>query len=439
MSIFLSLYLMRRLFALSIILAYFITGGCTSGGGGVKQSDRERCMTVLSTVPSDAICVGYAAECGHSGMILDSTSIFHGIGVAGIRGAGMAISQCFNGKVVPILSIAPVPVRFKSDTGSVFNAVLSAAARKGLRTLFVPDSPSLPDGTGVILVSPSDVQLKASERHIKAGRSILDLESLKSAVDSLSLDDETIVLRNSGAGRLVDRSFLGGRFRTSDVGSFLNKAAEWTFFSLCDRGVKVRPYYPDKSVYYARFISSMQGTDSRVGKVLPSATTFALALAVPSEEFRSGYEKYVDANVRMVKYQSRIKNLAGATGKSPLKWEKELAVKEIATVGFDAHRVVLLRIGKKIGNMEPFANEYQGFTGALYGTGFALADDSFSAVRNGWMAIGDKESVNAWYSCEFENNGFEKWPSRNVKCSLFSDGRCMVWNNKGIEIWNSNL
>ena len=62
---------MRRLFALSIILVYFITGGCASGGGGVKQSYRERCMTVLSTVPSDAICVGYAAECGHSGMILD--------------------------------------------------------------------------------------------------------------------------------------------------------------------------------------------------------------------------------------------------------------------------------------------------------------------------------------------------------------------------------
>lgn len=240
---------MRRLFALSIILAYFITGGCASGGGGVKQSDRERCMTVLSTVPSDAICVGYAVECGHSGMILDSASIFHGIGVAGIRGAGMTVSQCFNGKVVPILSIAPVPVRFKSDTGSVFNAVLSTAARKGLRTLFIQDSPALPDGTGVILISPSDVQLKASERHIKAGRSILDLESLKSAVDSFSLYDETIILRNSGAGRLVDKNFLGGRFKSSDVGSFLNKAAEWTFFSPCDKGVKVMPYYPDKSVY----------------------------------------------------------------------------------------------------------------------------------------------------------------------------------------------
>lgn len=430
---------MRRLFALSIILAYFITGGCASGGGGVKQSDRERCMTVLSTVPSDAICVGYAAECGHSGMILDSASIFHGIGVAGIRGAGMAVSQCFNGKVVPILSIAPVPVRFKSDTGSVFNAVLSTAARKGLRTLFIQDSPALPDGTGVILISPSDVQLKASERHIKAGRSILDLESLKSAVDSFSLYDETIILRNSGAGRLVDRSFLGERFKPSDVGSFLNKAAEWTFFSPCDKGVKVMPYYPDKSVYYARFINSIPGADSRVGKVLPPATTFVLALAVSSDGFRSGYEEYMDANVRMVKYQSRIKNLAGTTGKSPLKWEKELAVKEVATVGFDAHRVVILRIGKKTGNVDSSANEYRGFTGALYGTAFALADDSFFAVRNGWMAVGDKESVDAWYSCEFENNGFEKWPSRNIKCSLFSDGRCMVWDNKGIEIWNSNL
>lgn len=97
----------------------------------------------------------------------------------------------------------------------------------------------------MILISPSDVQLKASERHIKAGRSILDLESLKSAVDSFSLYDETIILRNSGAGRLVDRSFLGGRFKPSDVGSFLNKAAEWTFFSPCDKGVKVMPYYPD--------------------------------------------------------------------------------------------------------------------------------------------------------------------------------------------------
>lgn len=384
---------MRRLFALSIILAYFITGGCASGGGGVKQSDRERCMTVLSTVPSDAICVGYAAECGHSGMILDSASIFHGIGVAGIRGAGMAVSQCFNGKVVPILSIAPVPVRFKSDTGSVFNTVLSTAARKGLRTLFIQDSPALPDGTGVILISPSDVQLKASERHIKAGRSILDLESLKSAVDSFSLYDETIILRNSGAGRLVDRSFLGGRFKPSDVGSFLNKAAEWTFFSPCDKGVKVMPYYPDKSVYYARFVNSIPGADSRVGKVLPPATTFVLALAVPSDGFRSGYEEYMDANVRMVKYQSRIKNLAGTTGKSPLKWEKELAVKEVATVGFDAHRVVLLRIGKKTGNVDPSANEYRGFTGALYGTAFALADDSFSRYATGGWPLGTK---NPW-------------------------------------------
>ena len=437
MSFFLSLRLMRRVFCLTIILTFLIPLSCTSGKGGVKQTDKERILTVLATVPSDALCIGYASDCRLSDMVMDSTSTFFSLGINRLRGCGMALSQCYAGKVVPILSIAPVPTQFSSDTSSTFNSVISAASRKGFKTLFLSDSPSLPDGMGVLLISPSDAQLKASERHIRAGRSILDMERLRQAVDSLPSSDQMVILRNSGAARLLDKSFLGGRFRTSEAGALMHRSAEWTFFSKDGDGdVRVNFSCPGGYLYMAGFLGSLPGSDSRIGRMLPATTSFALTLTVPGDVFRQGYEKYLDANVRMVKYQGRIRELARSTGKSPIKWEKELDVREIATVNFDSYRVVLLREGKKVAPAEPFVNPYQGFAGALYGTAFSLSDDSCAAVRDGWMAVGDEESVKAWYTSEFENNGFDKWPSKNIRFSLYYAGKSAVWDVKGMKIWN---
>ena len=183
-------------------------------------------------------------------------------------------------------------------------------------------------------------------------------------------------------------------------------------------------------------MESLPPAESRLGSVLPIGTEFAIALCAPCNEFRSSYEKYLDAGAALTKYSRRLEELKNESGKDPLKWEKELGVKEVALVQENGRRVLLLR-GKECPDAAPSANPYRGFIAALYGETFSLQDDSYQASALGWHIYGSEKAVRSFALCE-EREEDLKWPSRDTHLIFYRTGSFLVWDKKGLKIWNSN-
>ena len=433
---------MRRIVSFILLPAMLFLASCSGSKQGWSEGDWERCARIVSTVPSDALTIRYAVDCRKSSFAVDSSSIFSSLGLRSLKGMGLAVSECYNGSVVQVLSLAPVPDSFISDSTSSFRDVLDRAAAAGMKTSFISNAPTMPQGQGVLLVSRSEVQLRASERHIREGRSILDIESLARTVKDAGAPPEMLLLRNSGAKRFIGKDFLGGIFTPSGISRFIDRLCEWTaFIPESDGSTGVHLSRNDSRTHYANLLSSVNFCDSRIGKVLPYGTGFVLDLPIDGDNFRKAYESYLDASVNLVQYRRQLAELKAKCGKDPLKWEKELDIKEIALVERAGYKIVMLRPGKAVEDKEANSFAYPGFCAALYGAAFSLRDESKCAVRNGWLMIGSDKDLASFTTPEDELDNYtaKRWPGNGCRIIIYDRGEFLAWTKKGIRIWNSNL
>ena len=176
--------------------------------------------------------------------------------------------------------------------------------------------------------------------------------------------------------------------------------------------------------------------DSRLGDILPADTEFAVSLPVPQPEFREAYEKYVDASVRYTQYVRRIASLEKLTGKSPLDWELETGVREVALIAWNGAKVAAVRPAKAPEDAAPAENQWKGFIPALYGSAFSLPDDSVCATVSGWLVYGSREDVDGFLESQARIVETE-WPRRGVHIVMYKSGTFVCWNKKGISLWNS--
>lgn len=433
---------MRKILVSILLPVMLLLASCSGSERSWNEGDWERCARILSTVPSDALTVRYSVDCRKSSFAVDSNSAFAGLGLKSLRGTGLAVAECYNGSVVQVLSLAPVPDSFRSDSTSAFSTLLARAAASGMKTSFIPNAPTMPQGQGVLLLSRSEVQLRASERHIREGRSILDLESFPKAIKDAGAPEELLVLRNSGAKRFIGKDFLGGIFTPSGISRFLDRLCEWTaFVPEPDGSTSVVLSRNDARTHYANLLSSLNFSDSRIGKVLPYGTSFVMDLPIDGENFRKAYESYQDASVNLVQYRRLLSELKSSCGKDPLKWEKELDIKEIAFVERAGCKIIMLRPGKAVEDREAAAFAYPGFCAALYGEAFSLRDESVCATRDGWIMIGSEKDLASFTTTEDELDNYtaKRWPTNGCRIIIYDRGEFIAWTKKGIRIWNSNL
>ena len=106
---------MRRIVSFILLPAMLFLASCSGSKQGWSEGDWERCARIVSTVPSDALTIRYAVDCRKSSFAVDSNSIFSSLGLRSLKGMGLAVSECYNGSVVQVLSLAPVPDSFISD------------------------------------------------------------------------------------------------------------------------------------------------------------------------------------------------------------------------------------------------------------------------------------------------------------------------------------
>ena len=419
----------KCLISVCLLLAALFTACSGTDGEGRGPEDLP---DLLQAVPSDALAVCCVSENSDALARLDSTDRLRSLDLNAFRSSPAVLSMSYNGSLVPSLTIGTG----HRDSSRAVASALREAGRKGIFAAYsAPDDAS--GRQGFLTFTASESQMAALKRHIGNGSSVLDAPGFLAAA-ALTKGENFMVLRNAGARYFLPRGFLGGVFPRRALTSFLHSAADWTILVPDGSDAwRVSTVQGDSDAYFANVMASLPLKGSRLGEVLPDSTDFALSLPLPQPQMRAAYERYIDASVKMTQYERRLAALESASGKDPLKWEQEIAATEIALVRWAGNEVVLLRTQNASHLKGVEDNPYRGFVPALYGDAFALADDSCRAAFCGWYAVGSKEAVEE-LAGQTEIKKDSGWPRWGCHFVLYSSGRFMAWDKKGMRIWNSN-
>jgi len=422
--------------AVLLLLTLLSSCGNPPRKAGAVREERHT-PELLAAVPSDALAVICYDHCADGMRLYDSTSVLAKLNLTAFKNARMALSLCYNGSLVPVLALDCGRTESTDSVSAVSTLRTQAASLKLHTEYFAPDKES--GRRGFLVITPSEAQLTAVRRHIGEYTSILDAPGFRQALAAAASDD-FIIFRNSGAERLAPKGWLQD-FPRRDLTAFLAALADWTVLTPASGGFAIQPVCDASDTYYANILGSLPPADSRLDAILPRDTRFAMALPVSNPQMREAVERYQDASVRLTRYQKKLAELKNEAGKDPLLWEKELDIREIALVRFDGGTVTLVRPAKAATEHEPAENTRRGFIPALYGSAFALADDSVTAQWGGWHVFGSEADVRAFLEAERPDKEEPRitLPGKGCRFLLYEPDKTLAWGRKGISlIWNSN-
>ena len=426
----------KRLFACLLALPLLFACGNPPRNAGAVREER-RIPELIAAVPSDALAVGCYDRLSEGMRLLDSTSVLHRLDLSAFKNARMALSLCYNGSLVPVLALDAGRTE-AADSASAVSSLLKQAATLRLHAEYVrPDAEAR--RRGFVLITPSDAQLTAVRRHLTEYTSILDAPGFRQALAAAASDD-FVIFRGGGAPeRLAPKGWLQDFFPRRELTAFLGSVAEWTVLTPENGGFSVQPVCNGDDIFFANILSAFPFGDSRLGEILPADTRLALDLPVALPEVREAAERWQDASVKLTRYRKQLDALREQSGKDPLKWEKEVNVREIALLHFGGGAVVLVRPERPATEHEPSDNPWRGFLPALYGSAFTLADDSCTACSHGWQIYGSPDAVRAFIEAE-RPEARPDWPAKGIRTVVYQPEKTLAWGKKGINLtWNSNL
>ena len=383
---------------------------------------------LLSFMPSDAIAVASYDRVCDVLTLVDSSSVLKNINFGKLRNSKAALSFCYTTSLVPVLAVDTG--KANSDTTEAVAAILAQADTLGLRADYIHDE-SQSGRRGALVISTSATELNSVQRHYDENASILDAPSFTEALEKCITAKDWMIFRNSGADKYIPRSFLMNYVQRREFIAFMQKCADWTTLAHVDKGKYVMDVVcGDFDTYYAKVIAAQPSGQSKLGPMLPRSTEFAIDLPVRNPDFRDAYEHYLDACVKLEKYEARFSELKKESGKSPLDWEKELDIREIAVVKWNNRAVSLVKAGRGNHTQEAAPNPWRGFVPALYGSAFAIPDDSSYACSEGWYIFGGEDDLEAFLLCEHGTEG--SWPSKHTSLVVYRPGMMLDWDKEGI-------
>ena len=392
------------------------------------QQHREA-SALLRTVPSDAIVVMDFDRCSDAfGFLPDSTSAIARVEPGDLGNAHCVLSFVYTGKLEPILSIDTG--KAPADTTDAVKAVIDTASALGLNARFFADGWAEGERSALI-ISSAGAAMPSAMRHIEGFSSIYDAPAFKDAVEASGNGRGVIYVRNSGLDKSIPRSFLSDYVDHREMIHFLQKASDWTVFDVrSSRNIGITPVLGPSMEHYPNMLATLPFGESLLGEVLPSSACFAMSLPVTAG-FREQYEAYLDACVKLTKYQKRSAELKAQTGKSPLAWEKEQDIREVAFVCFDGNSVALTRSGKHPSSSEGVVeNQYAGFLQLLYGNFFSL-DAPYCAHVGHWCVYGTRDAVDA-FAAVSDFLPEDDWQYKNCHFVMYEPDRRLCWDQKGI-------
>lgn len=418
---------MRKSWIISLFTAIAVAVGCTGGPSGATVVPEQ-----LKLVPSDALEVYTGGSCDDCLARLDSAHILRKLDFGSLGSARSTLAFCHTNTLSPVLIVEAVP-----DTTRAAENLLERAAQMGIRSFTAEPQEGYLGRRQLVFVS-SDASLATVKRHLGSRTSILDAPGFTDALLATDSHDEWTMLRNGEAGKVLGKDFLSELFPVRDTRFFIQHYADWTCFVRNISGsTDIRTSQGGSDIYFSNVLARLEPLYSRLPHIMPEATDFAIALPIDPAAFRESYEKYLDATLKLEKYNARISELARQFGKSPLDWEKELDVQEVCLVRWEGCSVALVRPAKTLPVRNAGTNEHPGYIPALYGSAFALADDSFSAQMDGWVVVGSEDDVTAFADAlRFEDFN---WPSRLLKFMVYTPGTMLYQGKDCIKLETDEL
>ncbi|MCR4823970.1 MAG: hypothetical protein K5849_01295 [Bacteroidales bacterium] len=428
---------MRKKAYFSLLAFLCLLSACGGNGGKTETVLQERRIPeLIAAVPSDALAVLCYDRCAEGLALYDSTSVLHQLDLSAFKNTPMALSLCYNGSLVPVLALDAGRTE-AVDSASAVNGLLGQAAALRLKAEYIrPDLEA--KRRGIVIITPSNAQLTAVRRHLTEYTSILDAPLFRQAL-AAAASDQFIIFRNSGAARLAPKGWMASFFTRRDLTGFLQTFADWTVLTPDADGFTVTPVSGISDSYFNNLMEALPPADVKFGTVLPDTVRLAMALSVTQPEARAVFERYQDASTQLTRYRQRLDDLKKASGKDPLLWEKELDIREVALVHFNGGAVSMVRPARAVQDREPGENPWQGFIPALYGSAFALADDSATASFGGWHIYGSEAAVRAFVEAPRSEEPASKWPGKGCRFVFRNNDKTLAWDKKGIKLtWNSN-
>ena len=342
------------------------------GGVGIL-GDRSHCLRTLT---------GGNVPFGHFLVALrDSLSL---------KTHPMALSVHYSAGMVPLMILE---TGHAADTTEYESALMGCAQAFGLKSALAQG-----EGSGYLLVSPSESLVESSSRHLSGGTSILDDPSFAE-----------LAARRSHDALFVAHDYLGKAVAAFcqqplyPYAPFLKGLAEWSAFDIrqadSKRLLMTGSALCGKSpTHYANLLSGLTGGELRGGQALPAVTETALFLAVPdAEDYLKAYERYLDASQSLAQYQRTCDTLKARTGRDPRSWLKESGIRELVRADWAGTSVVLLRLAKaskEATEVETFP--CGAFPAALFGDVFDIGD-AVSCLRRGeWLVLGSEPALTAY-------------------------------------------
>lgn len=378
---------------LSAVVSVLLLAGC-----GADHAEGIQAPELLRAVPSDALAVMCFDRCDRGfECALDSTDALNGLSLGHLSSARAVIAMDNVGSLERLLVLDAG--RAAADTSDQVRDILGQSERTGLSIAFVAGSDSTIN-RNVILASRSGTVVSVARRHIVSGTSILDAPGFTDAFSRASSSRDIMVLRNSGADRLLAPETLNAYFPRKKLRAFLRGTADWTLVDASEAHksrFSVRECCAASPKYFANVLAKAAPADSRIAELVPEDVEFILDLPVADRAaYREAYELWLDASSSLDSYRKKLKSLCAESGKDPLAWEKEIGVREVARVCMEYGSLTMVRAARcpKIPAVE--ANPYRGFIPALFGSAFASASDSCAVSIRDWLVTGSAESLGAF-------------------------------------------
>lgn len=421
---------MRKLRSTAILMVLtLILGSCT-------QEVREHFSVPeqLRMVPSDALVIINNSRCSDCLALLDSSHIFRKLDTGLLSNAKATLSFCYTNTLSPILAIEAD--KALQDTSDCVIRLLEQARELGLKARTFEPVEGYTKKTNLTITTTETV-MSVISRHQDGHLSILDAPDFQDALALTASSRNWVIIRNSGASKLIPKDFLGGMFPQRDLVALSRTFADWTCISFeSDGKFRINACRDESGAYFIDHLDAMEPLVSRLPAIIPDSTDFVLDIPMNSQSYRESYEKYLDAQLKLEKYKSSISSLRKATGKDPLKWEEELDIQEIALVKWFGHSVVALRPAKESAAGGPQPNTFTGFIPALYGSAFRLEDDSFTAHMQGWDIIGSEADVAAFMGASRPEDF--SWPTRKLKFIIDTPELSIFSVSEDIELEKKN-
>ena len=412
----------------SVFLGFSLILAVSCGRGSQETAVPD----LLHSVPSRSVAVAVLPH-GASDLevLLDSAHVLRRLEYGALSGADMVLSFTYNGALVPLLSIdAGRAVR---DTSGRLRALLARAEETGLKASLRDGY--LPDGhRAVLLLSPSSAAISEAESHILSHASVLDVPGFREAVQQIAASDPSVVLRCSEASRWLPASLPGDRRFRRLLSRFAAGLCPWAVIRFEGSGrQRIIPSGGTEAQYFARVLDAQAEEKSRLGALLPENAQFVVDLPLKSwEDYYMLRREWLDAHSLLQRHDSACRSLQRRFGQKPGRWAADTGIRELARVDWDGRSVLLVWPEKAIPeeNLHDFPTP--GFAGEIFGSIFALGDETCAAPCSGCLVCGSREDVAAFLEAPRISDPSSVWPGR-CRFAVALSGKLILGKKDGIE------